>query len=113
MPHLNYLGLHRKRWALSQRELSALAGHTSRSVVSRLELGRAAPSLRFALTCQTIFGVGLDELFPDFCEEHQDRVMRNAAAFDRSLAGRTDSRARRQQALLADMVRRADNRTVA
>lgn len=113
MPQLNYLGFHRKRWALSQRELSALAGHSSRSVVSRLELGHATPSLRFALTCQTIFGVGVDVLFPDFYEEHQDRIMRSAAAFDRALAGRTDANAERQQELLADMVRRAANHTPA
>lgn len=110
MPQLNYLGLHRKRWGLSQRELSNLAGHASRSVVSRLELGQAAPSLRFALACQTIFGVGVETLFPDFWEAQQDRVMRSAAAFDRRLEGRTDAMAVRQQALLAEMVQRAGNR---
>jgi transcriptional regulator with XRE-family HTH domain len=110
MTHLNYLSLHRKRWALSQRELAGLLGHASRSVVSRLELGGGRPSLRFALACQTIFGLGVAELFPDLFEQHQDDVMRRAAVFDGRLRDKADASSARKRELLADMVGRALSR---
>lgn len=110
MTHLNYLSFHRKRWALSQRELAGLLGHASRSAVSRLELGGGRPSLRFALACQTIFGLGVAELFPDLFEQHQDDVMRRAAALDERLRGKTDQNAARKRELLGDMVERALSR---
>ena len=110
MTHLNYLSLHRKKWALSQRELAGLLGHASRSVVSRLELGGGRPSLRFALACQAVFGLGVADLFPDLFDQHQDAVMRRAAAFDAQLRGRTDPASVRKRELLAAMVERALSR---
>lgn len=106
MPHRNYLGLHRKRWALSQRELALLLGQASRSVVSRLELGRGRPSLPFAIRCQAVFGVGIADLFPELFEDNHDQVMRHAADLDLRLRGRTDAGSARKRALLLEIVAR-------
>lgn len=109
MSHRNYLSLHRKRWALSQRELALLLGHASRSVISRLELGQGQPSLPFAIRCEAIFGVRVAELFPDLFEEHHDAVMRQAVHLDRDIQGRTDPSSERKRALLLEIVGRMPN----
>ena len=106
MTHRNYLSLHRKRWALSQRELALLLGHQSRSVVSRLELGRGRPSLPFVLRCETVFGVGMAELFPDLADETHEVVMRQAAQLDLQVRDKTDAASARKRALLLEMVER-------
>lgn len=109
MSHRNYLSLHRKRWALSQRELAQLLGHASRSVVSRLELGLGRPSLAFAIRCEAVFGVRVSELFPDLFEENHDLVMQHAARLDLQLRGRADAGAARKRALLLEMIGRVPN----
>jgi len=109
MSQRNYLSLHRKRWALSLRELALLLGHASRSVISRLELGQGRPSLPFAIRCEAVFGVGVAELFPDLFEENHDVVMRHAARLDLQLRGRTDAGAARKRALLLEMIGRTPN----
>lgn len=109
MSYRNYLSLHRKRWALSQRELALLLGHASRSVVSRLELGHGRPSLRFAVRCEAVFGVRVAELFPDLVDEHHDAVMRQAAHLDLQVRGRTDAGSARKRALLLEIVGRVPN----
>jgi transcriptional regulator with XRE-family HTH domain len=106
MSHRNYLSLHRKRWALSQRELALLLGHQSRSVVSRLELGKGRPSLPFVLRCETVFGVGFAELFPDLADETHEVVMRQAAQLDLQVRGCTDAASARKRTLLLEMVER-------
>ena len=110
MPHLNYLSHHRKRWALSQRELALLVGHASRSVVSRLELGGGRPSLQFAIRCEAVFGVSVTELFPDLHQENHDLVMRRAARLDLRLRERSDAAAARKRQLLSEMINRAPQR---
>jgi len=109
MSYRNYLSLHRKRWALSQRELALLLGQASRSVVSRLELGHGRPSLPFVIRCESVFGVRATELFPDLFEENYDVVMRQAAHLDLQVRGRTDAGSARKRALLLEMVGRTPN----
>ncbi len=113
MSQRNYLSHHRKRWALSQRELALLLGHASRSVVSRLELGHGRPSLPFVIRCEAVFGVPVGDLFPDLYDGNLDVVMRQAAVLDRQLRGRTDAGSERKRALLLEMVGRAPNREAA
>lgn len=113
MSHRNYLSLHRKRWALSQRELALLLGHASRSVVSRLELGHGRPSLPFVIRCEAVFGVRVSDLFPDLFDDNHDVVMRQAAHLDLQLRGRTDAGAARKRALLLNMVGRTPSRETA
>ncbi len=109
MSHRNYLSLHRKRWALSQRELALLLGQASRSVVSRLELGQGRPSLPFAIRCEAVFGVRVAELFPDLFDENHDAVMRQAAHLDLQVRDRADASAARKRALLLEIVGRVPN----
>lgn len=107
MSHTNYLSRHRKRWALSQRELALLLGQASRSSVSRLELGAGQPSLRFVVRCELIFGVSAAELFPQLYEQNHDLVMRRAARLDTHLRDRADASSARKRELLSAMINRA------
>ena len=64
----------RRTWGLSQQELADLLGLESRTSVSRLEHGKRVPGLEIALACSSLFGVSLDELFPQFSEEIVDKL---------------------------------------
>ncbi|HET7137299.1 MAG TPA: helix-turn-helix transcriptional regulator [Gaiellaceae bacterium] len=64
---LSMLRSFRMRAGLSQQEL-ANAVSASRTTVSRLELGRAIPSVTLALALARSLGVTVEELFaPDLC----------------------------------------------
>ena len=109
MKNRSYLVHHRKRWALSQRELARLLGHRSRSTVSRLETRGGSPSLRLVIGCQILFGVRFAELFPSLYEDHRDQIMRRAARLDARLRNQKGTSADRKRELLADLVRRMPN----
>ena len=68
------LRTYRRTWGLSQRELADLLGFESPTHVSRLEHGKRVPGLETALACATLFGVSLDELFPQFAEKIGDEL---------------------------------------
>jgi len=99
--------IHRKRWALSQRELAHLLGGLSATSVGRIELGRRVPSLPVALGYQVIFGRPPSELVPGLYAEVEDDVMRRAASLSVRLERRGDGAAALKRRLLADMVTRA------
>ena len=65
---------HRRTWGLSQRELADLLGFESPTHVSRIEHGKRTPLLETALACSTLFGVSLDELFPQFAAEIEEKL---------------------------------------
>src|SRR6266849_5429727 len=65
---------HRRTWGLSQRELADLLGFESPTHVSRIEHGKRNPLLETALACSTLFGVSLDELFPQFVAEIGEKL---------------------------------------
>ena len=80
------LRTHRRSWGLSQRELADLLGMESRAHVSRIERGKRSPTLETALACSTLFGVSLDELFPQLAivsgEQLRERISRLDRAID-------------------------------
>jgi DNA-binding XRE family transcriptional regulator len=107
MAHHNRIRFHRKHWALSQADLARLLGFRSRSVISGHEFGGVLPNVRAMLAYQLIFGVTLDDLFPDITKEVHDHVMRQAAELDRRVRSRTDDAGRRIQQFLDGLLTRA------
>jgi DNA-binding XRE family transcriptional regulator len=107
MNHPNYLGAHRKRWALTKTELAHLIGYGSRHSIYVCETSRREPTLRFALACEVVFGLQIRVLFPALYDRVEDVVMERAALLDAALRERQDAWAVRKRELLEFMVERA------
>lgn len=103
----NYILTHRKRWALTQKELAGLLGAKSETQVSRWERSKRKPSLRVVLASQVIFGETPDSMFPLLFSEIEESVMHRAYKLYTSLAGSTSKKSKRKLKLLEDVLRRA------
>ena len=105
--HIPYpLRIHRKRWALSQQELADLLG-LSRTTITRLENESESTRLVTAFGLMVVFGIKTEVMQKNLYTQVEDAVMRNAAALDEKLRGKTDAKSLRKIELLSDMVRRA------
>ena len=65
---------YRRSWGLSQRELARLLGLEGSTHISRLEHGKRTPRLETALSCSTLFGVPLGDIFPQVARESGDTL---------------------------------------
>ena len=74
----NYLLSHRKRSALSQKEVAFLLGVQSGEKVCRHERFTRDPDLETALAYEVIYQKPLSELFPGLVEQIQDGVKARA-----------------------------------
>ena len=105
--HIPYpLRIHRKRWALSQQELAGLLG-LSRTAITRLENESESTRLVTAFGLMVVFGIKTEVMQRKLYTQVEDAVMRNAAALDEKLRGKSDLKSLRKIELLDDMVRRA------
>ena len=104
--HIVRVRNYRLRWALKQEELAGLLG-LSQSAISRIEKAQASPDTALLFGLQVIFGRSPRALFPGLYRRVEDSVMRAAAGFDRTIAGRKDSAAQLKRRLLAAMASRA------
>lgn len=107
MPHTNHLRLHRRKWALSQEHVAQLLGLKARSVISRYERGLGLPPFRCAFGLQLLFGVPIQDLFPELTQSICDDVMRQAIRLDEAVRDKEDPTSLRQLAFLRDLVDRA------
>ena len=105
-----YLHTHRRRWGLTQKELSYLLGSKSGTRVSRLERQERQPSLAAAFACQVIFGIRPHELFPRLFAEAEEEVMRRAYDLHERLQGDPSKTTRMKLELLEDALARAKGR---
>jgi DNA-binding XRE family transcriptional regulator len=112
MSQPNYLGAHRKRWALSKQELAHLIGYRARDPVSRCETSEREPTIQLALGCEVVFGVPARALFPAFYARVEDSVMERAAALDERIRSYEDAACERKRELLRTMVERAHNHPI-
>lgn len=83
----NYLRRYRKSSGLSQEDLAFLLGCRDGSKVSRYEHFSRQPSLRTALACEAIFGVGTHELFAGLFDEVRYRSSVRAELLVKTLGG--------------------------
>ena len=81
----SYLRTHRKRSALSQRELAYLLGATSGSKISRCERRVRYPDFETALAFHVIFRTTVPALFPGALDKVRRRVRRRARRLAREL----------------------------
>jgi transcriptional regulator with XRE-family HTH domain len=77
---------------LSNKQLAALLGYRSTSMISRLESGKTLPSLKVALLLQIVLGAHLPEVYADLHAHLQElaikRTSRLPHALARSIRGR-------------------------
>lgn len=106
-PLPNYLRTHRKRWALSQKQLVHLLGFETCSPVSKYERNLTLPSLKTALACELVFGEPARALFPGAYREVEEEVMRRALVLYERVEHRSDLKGLRQHELIMDMLARA------
>lgn len=108
MSHGHYVALHRKRWALKEKELANLLG-VSQSHISRIESGEAARTaqLETVLGLQVIFGRAPRTLFLKQYEAVEEAVMTRAAELDLALRDKHDPDSIKKKQLLAAMLKRA------
>lgn len=101
------LRIHRRRWALTQRELATLLGIASVHHVSRVERSRSAPGVRFVLASEIVFGIHARELFPKFFDEVEEEVVRNLFHFGERLKNSSSQSAARKRQLVDEALSRA------
>ncbi len=104
-----YLRTLRKRWELTQKELSSLVPRCGRVRVSDVERGISVPNGRELLAYAIIFGIAPHDLFPKYASDIEDAVMRGAAKLDRRLAEEDSPAASRKMELLDRMAKRAQS----
>jgi DNA-binding XRE family transcriptional regulator len=74
MHHPNRLSVHRRTWALTQRELSDLID-TSEDAISSYELAKTVPIFMTAIALELVFDTRLATLFPDTAYEVAQRML--------------------------------------
>lgn len=109
---VNYVAFFRKQNGLTQEELSELLGFRSSTTVHRVETGERQPTLRFALSCEVLFGNTPAKVFPGLYADIEEEVIRNGAWLDERIRGRTDRRASLQRDMLRRMMERAGRHPV-
>ena len=98
MPAL--LRTHRRSWGLTLREMADLLGFESPAHVSRIEQGKRTPSTETALACTALFGVPLQELFPQLSMEIEERLHERATRLHQGLLHSTTLSGQRKRELL-------------
>ncbi len=96
--------MYRRQWQLTLRELAELLGFRSSAHVSRLEQGKRTPSLETALACTAIFGVTLEELFPEFMRRASARIQVRASRFRKGHEKSSTLRDKRKCELVDDVL---------
>jgi DNA-binding XRE family transcriptional regulator len=100
----NHLCRHRKRYALTQREIAQFLG-VDPSTVSRVEAG-AEPNALFALGCGYLFGEPLTEVFPSLVAQMRATVIPQLATFSIKVETEAGAAADLRRQFLAQIVAR-------
>lgn len=106
-PYPSYLRAHRKRWALSQRQLGALLGGVSASIMSRYERLLRTPPVHVVIGSEFIFGEPARQLFPALYAAVEREVTAHAVTLAEMIAGQDDKLALAQRELLEAIAARA------
>jgi transcriptional regulator with XRE-family HTH domain len=110
-PHVHsYLRTHRRKWALTQKELIFLLGRDCASSISRLEQGKRTPGAATLLACEVLFGITPRELFPKLYLEAEEGLLARAAELYEKLERDKGPVAARKRELLDIVLRRAITR---
>ncbi len=110
LPVHSYLRTHRRKWALTQKDLAFLFGRKSPTHVSRLEKSKRVPTIDIVLACEILFGVKSHLIFPKLYEEIEDNVLARAAKLYEELEHKTSRTALKKKEFLNISLKRAINR---
>ncbi|EKD96571.1 MAG: Helix-turn-helix protein [uncultured bacterium] len=105
-----YLRTHRRKWALTQKEVAFLLGHKSSTHVSRLEQGKRIPCMDIVLACEVLFGLTPHRLFPKHYADIEEAVLARAAMLYKRLNKETSRVATRKKEFLSAALKRAITR---
>lgn len=106
-PVHGYLRTHRRKWALTQKELAFLLGHKSSTHVSRLEQGTRIPNKDVVLACEVLFGLTPRSFFPKLYTDIEEAVLARAATLYKRLDKETSHTAMRKKEFLSAALKRA------
>lgn len=106
----NYLRTHRRTWGLTQKELAGLTGCRCGAQISRIERETRIPTLQIILSCQVLFGIPPQVLFPRVYGALEDRVMRRAYSLYQRLAKDDSPEGLRKREFLETVLSRAIQR---
>lgn len=95
--------MHRRRWGLSQRELSHLLLGVSTSALARYEAGACLPPLKVVVALGVVFGPTAKEFYPLLYAEVEEHVLRQAASFSILLEDISGTRADIKRELLTSI----------
>ncbi|MCK9345039.1 MAG: helix-turn-helix domain-containing protein [Candidatus Pacebacteria bacterium] len=105
-----YLRTHRRKWALTQKDVAFLLGNKSAAHISRLEQGKRKPTNEAVLACEVLFGLSPKQCFPKVYEEIEESVLARAATLYEDLDQRTGKVALRKKEFLSAALKRAITR---
>ncbi|MGA8149115.1 MAG: helix-turn-helix transcriptional regulator [Gallionellaceae bacterium] len=106
-PVHSYLRTHRRKWALTQKELAFLLGQKSSAHVSRLEQGKRIPSSEVVLACEVLFGTTPRNFFPKLYVDIEKAVLARAATLYERLDKEMSKTALRKKEFLSSILKRA------
>lgn len=106
----DYLRTHRRKWAITQKELAFILGHKSPTHISRLEQGKRIPSKDVVLACEVLFGIPPRKCFPKLYAEIEETVLARAATLYERLNQENSKAATRKKEFLSAALQRAITR---
>ena len=109
-PVHSYLRTHRRKWALTQKELAFLFGRKSSTHVSRLEKHKRMPAIEIVLACEILFDTTPRALYPKLYADIEERVLARASKLYERLERETNYTAVRKKELLSVALKRAITR---
>ena len=109
-PVHSYLRAHRRKWALTQKELAFLFGRKSSTHVSRLEKHKRMPAIEIVLACEILFDTTPRALYPKLYADIEERVLARASKLYERLERETNYTAVRKKELLSVALKRAITR---
>lgn len=106
----SYLRTERRKWALTQKELTFLLGRKSPTHTSRLEQGKRIPSADALLACEILFGIHPRILFPKLYADVEEQVLARASTLYEQLEQEGSLPAQRKKEFLSAALKRAITR---
>ena len=102
---------HRKRWALSQDELSYLLRLATGGAVSSHETLARTPGSRVLFRYEALFDVSVSELFPALRASAEEEIAARAKHLMKHLERSPELSAQRKLELLSAFIRRTEGKT--
>jgi DNA-binding XRE family transcriptional regulator len=99
--------MHRRRCALTQRELAYLLLGISKSAVARYETGACLPPFKIVIALEIVFGRTAKALYPEVYAEVEEDVLRQAASFSIEVQELAGPRGEVKRELLSGIAKRA------